>query len=259
MALVYVFPVYWSLITSFKGLIEMMASHPTFFPRAITTEHYRDVLFSSNYFTFMQNSLFVGISSTLLTLVLSVGAAYSLSRLHFVGKGVFSVSILGVYLFPGIRLVIPLFKVIGAIGLYDNPLSVVLTHVILALPFGIWTLRTFFDGVPDELEDAARIDGSSRLQTIVRIYLPLIAPGLATVAIYAFVVSWNDFLFPCILLSSPKVQTIPVGIAGWTSAYSINWGQISAASMMTVVPVILLYAFVGRYFVQGLTAGGVKQ
>ena len=199
------------------------------------------------------------IASTLLTLILSIGAAYSLSRLRFRGKTLFSLGILLVYLFPGVLLIIPLFRVMAKLALYDDIRSVMLVHVILALPFGIWTLCSFFDGVPVELEDAARIDGANRLRVLVQIFMPLVTPGIATVAIFAFVVSWNDYLFPVILLSSPDNQTIPVGIAGWTSAYSINWGQVSAASIMTVVPVVLFFALVGRFFVQGLAAGAVKE
>ena len=256
---VYISPIYWTLITSFKKLPEMMATHPTFFPKNATLQHYKDVFYDSNYTTFMENSLKVGIASTLLTLILSIGAAYSLSRLRFRGKTLFSLGILLVYLFPGVLLIIPLFRVMAKLGLYDDIRSVMLVHVILALPFGIWTLRSFFDGVPVELEDAARIDGANRLRVLVQIFMPLVTPGIATVAIFAFVVSWNDYLFPVILLSSPDNQTIPVGIAGWTSAYSINWGQVSAASMMTVVPVVLFFALVGRFFVQGLAAGAVKE
>ena len=222
-------------------------------------QHYKDVFYDSNYTTFLENSLKVGIASTLLTLILSIGAAYSLSWLRFRGKTLFSLGILLVYLFPGVLLIIPLFRVMAKLALYDDIRSVMLVHVILALPFGIWTLRSFFDGVPVELEDAARIDGANRLRVLVQIFMPLVTPGIATVAIFAFVVSWNDYLFPVILLSSPDNQTIPVGIAGWTSAYSINWGQVSAASIMTVVPVVLFFALVGRFFVQGLAAGAVKE
>ena len=259
LALFYIFPIYWALITSLKTLPEMMASRPTFVPNEFTFAHYQAVIFRSNYFTFLKNSLLIGLFSTVLTLVLSIGAGYAVSRLKFRGKRTFSMSILAVYLFPGILLIIPLFRVMAAVGLYDSIWSVVLIHVLLALPFGIWTLSTFIDAVPLELEDAARIEWASRLRTLGTVYLPLIGPGLATVAIFAFVVSWNDYLFPSILLSSPRVQTVSVGIAGWTSTYAINWGQISAASILTIIPVVFFFALVGRYFVSGLVAGAVKQ
>jgi len=259
LAIFYIFPIYWALITSFKKLQEMMASNPTFFPNEFTLAHYQAVLLRSKYFIFLKNSLLVGIFSTILTLVLSTGAGYAVSRLKFRGKKVYSMALLTVYLFPGILLVIPLFRVMASLGLYDNAWSVVLVHVLLALPFGVWTLSTFFDSVPIELEDAARIDGASRFKTLWMVYLPLIGPGLATVAVFAFVVSWNDFLFPTILLSSPNVQTIPVGIASWTSTYAINWGQVTAASILTIIPVVFFFALMGRYFVHGLVAGAVKQ
>jgi ABC-type glycerol-3-phosphate transport system permease component len=255
----YIFPIYWALITSFKKLPEMMASNPTLFPNEFTLAHYQAVLFKSKYFVFLKNSLFVGGLSTALTLILSAGAGYAVSRLRFYGKGIYSIAILTVYLFPGILLVIPLFRVMASFGLYDKIWSVILVHVLLSLPFSVWTLTTFYNSVPIELEDAARIDGASRIKALWMVYLPLIGPGLATVAIFSFVVSWNDFLFPAILLSSPKVQTIPVGIAGWTSTYAINWGQVTAASILTIIPVVFFFALVGRYFVHGIVAGAVKQ
>lgn len=259
LAIFYIFPIYWAFITSFKKLPEMMASKPTFLPNEYTLAHYQAVLFKSKYFVFLKNSLIVSGLSTTLTLILSTGAGYAVSRLRFQGKGLYSIAILTVYLFPGILLIIPLFRVMAALGLYDNIWSVVLVHVLLSLPFSVWTLTTFIDAVPLELEEAARIDGASRLKTLWTVYLPLIGPGLATVAIFSFVVSWNDFLFPAILLSSPKVQTIPVGIAGWTSTYAINWGQVTAASILTIIPVVFFFALLGRYFVHGLVAGAVKQ
>jgi multiple sugar transport system permease protein len=259
LAMFYIFPIYWALITSFKKLPEMMASRPTFFPEEITLMHYQAVLFKSKYFTFLKNSMLIGLFSTAMTLVLSTSAGYAVSRLHFRGKRIFSMAILTVYLFPGILLIIPLFRIMASLHLYDKIWSVILVHVLLSLPFGIWTLSTFFDAVPIELEEAARIDGASRFRALGTIYLPLIGPGLATVAIFAFVVSWNDFLFPAILLSSPKVQTISVGIAGWTSTYAINWGQVTSASILTIIPVVFFFALVGRYFVHGLVAGAVKQ
>lgn len=259
LAIFYIFPIYWAFITSFKKLPEMMASKPTFFPNEYTLAHYQAVLFQSKYFVFLKNSLLVGVLSTTLTLILSTGAGYAVSRLKFRGKGFYSIAILTVYLFPGILLIIPLFRVMATLGLYDNIWSVVLVHVLLSLPFSVWTLTTFIDAVPHELEEAARIDGASRLKTMLMVYLPLIVPGLATVAIFSFVVSWNDFLFPAILLSSPNVQTIPVGIAGWTSTYAINWGQVTAASILTIIPVVFFFALLGRYFVHGLVAGAVKE
>jgi ABC-type glycerol-3-phosphate transport system permease component len=237
----------------------MMASKPTFLPNEYTLAHYQAVLFKSKYFVFLKNSLLVSGLSTTLTLILSTGAGYAVSRLKFQGKGLYSIAILTVYLFPGILLIIPLFRVMASLGLYDKIWSVVLVHVLLSLPFSVWTLTTFIDAVPLELEEAARIDGASRLKTMWMVYLPLIVPGLATVAIFSFVVSWNDYLFPAILLSSPNVQTIPVGIAGWTSTYAINWGQVTAASILTIIPVVFFFALLGRYFVHGLVAGAVKQ
>ena len=259
LALFYIFPIYWALITSLKTLPEMMASRPTFVPNEFTFAHYQAVIFRSNYFTFLKNSLLIGLFSTVLTLVLSIGAGYAVSRLKFRGKRTFSMSILAVYLFPGILLIIPLFRVMAAVGLYDSIWSVVLIHVLLALPFGIWTLSTFIDAVPLELEDAARIEWASRLRTLGTAYLPLLVPGLATVAMLASVLRWMDSLIPSISLFFPRCVIVLLCIARLTSTYAINWGQISAASILTIIPVVFFFALVGRYFVSGLVAGAVKQ
>lgn len=254
----YLFPVYWTFITSVKTVPEMMSGDPTLIPRTLTPKHYVSVIFNSRYFTWVRNSMVIGVAATLITMLLALGAGYSVSRLRFPGRRLLEMGVLVVYLFPGILLVIPLFQVMSSLGLYDRLSSVILAHVLLGLPFGTWTVRSFIGTIPSELDDAARIDGATRLRTLFSVYLPIIAPGLATVGIFTFVVSWNDYLFPVVLLSSPEVQTISVGIAGWTSAYSINWGQISGAAIMSVIPVVVFYALAGRYFVSGLSAGAVK-
>jgi len=253
----YFFPLYWALITSFKTSLEIMDSRPTFFPQKITFSSYTDIFWRSKFPYYLRSSIVIASIVTIITLVLAITAAYSLSRFNFKGKRLFSNSILLVYLFPGILLVVPIFKMMTKIGLYDTLLSVILVHVVITLPFCIWTLRTFFDQIPPSLEDAARIDGASKLSVLYKLYLPLIGPGLVTSAIFSFVASWNEYIFPLILLSTPEKKTIPVGIAGWASSYTIDWGQITAAVICAIIPVIILIQFIGKYFVAGLT-GGIK-
>lgn len=255
---VYVFPILRTLVTSLKGAAEIMAPVPTFFPRKVTFDHYIYVWKNSNYPYFLKNSMIIASSVSFLTLLLAIGGAFSLSRLDFGGKRLFSASILTVYLFPGILLLVPVFIMMVKIGLYNNFLSVIIVHILFTLPFSVWTLRNFFDKIPPSLEDAARIDGASEMVVLFRIYLPLVTPGLATVAIFSFVVSWNEYMFALVLLSKVKLQVIPAGIAGWTSTYNIDWGLISAASILTVIPVFVFFCFLGRYFVKGLSAGSVK-
>jgi len=253
----YFFPVYWTLITSFKTPLDLMSSRPIFFPQKMTLSSYEDVFLRSKFPYYLRSSIIIASMVTIITLVLATGAAYSLSRLNFRGKRLFSNLILLVYLFPGILLVVPIFKMMTTIGLYDLLPSVILVHVTITLPFCIWTLSTFFDQIPPSLEDAARVDGASKLSVLYKLYLPLVRPGLVTSAIFSFVASWNEYIFPLILLATPEKKTIPVGIAGWAASYTIDWGQITAAVICSIIPVAILIQFIGRYFVAGLS-GAVK-
>lgn len=253
----YFFPVYWTLITSFKTPLDLMSSRPIFFPQKMTLSSYEDVFLRSKFPYYLRSSMIIASMVTIITLILATGAAYSLSRLNFRGKRLFSNLILLVYLFPGILLVVPIFKMMTTIGLYDLLPSVILVHVTITLPFCIWTLSTFFDQIPPSLEDAARVDGASKLSVLYKLYLPLVRPGLVTSAIFSFVASWNEYIFPLILLATPEKKTIPVGIAGWAASYTIDWGQITAAVICSIIPVAILIQFIGRYFVAGLS-GAVK-
>jgi len=253
----YFFPVYWALITSFKTPLDLMSSRPIFFPQKMTLSSYEDVFLRSKFPYYLRSSIIIASMVTIITLILATGAAYSLSRLNFRGKRLFSNLILLVYLFPGILLVVPIFKMMTTIGLYDLLPSVILVHVTITLPFCIWTLSTFFDQIPPSLEDAARVDGASKLSVLYKLYLPLIRPGLVTSAIFSFVASWNEYIFPLILLATPEKKTIPVGIAGWAASYTIDWGQITAAVICSIIPVAILIQFIGRYFVAGLS-GAIK-
>ncbi|MEW6046739.1 MAG: carbohydrate ABC transporter permease [Bacillota bacterium] len=255
---VYAFPLYWTAVTSLKSLPEMTAKPPTLWPKAPLLANYREI-FVATYFTrYAWNSLIVAIGTSLLTVTLAVAAAFSLARFAFVGRRLLGHGILTVYLFPGILLVTPLYVVMMRLGLYDTLWSLILVDVLYSLPFAVWTLRAFIDGVPRELEECARIDGASWMQVLVRVYAPLLKPALATTAIYAFVIAWNEYLFASVLVTGQASQTLPVGLAGWTSSYTINWGQVSAASILSLVPTVLFFTTLGPLFVKGLTQGAVK-
>jgi ABC-type glycerol-3-phosphate transport system permease component len=207
----------------------------------------------------MRNSLIVAGSVSVLTLILASTAAYSLSRFRYPGRKLVSQLILLVYLFPGILLIIPVFGMMTRLGLYNSLIAVIITHVLFTLPFSAWTLKLFFDTISEDLEAAARIDGAGRLTILRVIYLPLAAPGIAAAAIFSFVISWNEYLFASVLVADNELKTLPVGIAGWTSSYAIQWGQITAASVLTVLPGIVFFAFIGRLFIRGLTAGAIRE
>jgi ABC-type glycerol-3-phosphate transport system permease component len=193
-----------------------------------------------------------------IAVVLAVSAGYAFFRLKFAGQGVLYRVILLAYAFPGIVVLVPLYGMMSAAHLIDSPLALVVINVTFAVPFAIWMMRAFLAAVPKEVEEAARLDGASRLGVLIRIVVPLIAPGIASVAIFAFVTSWTEYLFASVLVQSDAHKTIPVGLAGIIGQYQVDWGLMLAGATLTIVPVILLFAFIGRYFVTGLTAGAVK-
>lgn len=254
---VYLFPIYWTASSSLKSVSELMSA-PTAVPSRIVLENYRDVVGGTTFLVFMRNSLIVASGVAAATLLLASTAAYSLSRFRYAGRGLMSQLILLVYLFPGILLVIPAFAMMTRAGLYNSLLAVIVMHVLFTLPFSVWTLKLFFDTVPEELEAAARVDGAGRLTVLRLIYLPLALPGIAAAAIFSFVTSWNEYLFASILVADNELKTLPVGIAGWTSTYAIQWGEVTAASVLTIIPAIVFFAFLGRLFVRGLTAGAIR-
>jgi len=255
---VYLFPGYWTLASSLKSVTDLMGT-PTALPLRPVLENYEDVLSGTTFLIFMRNSLIVAGSVSLLTLVLASTAAYSLSRFRYVGRSLISQLILLVYLFPGILLIIPVFGMMTRLGLYNSLLAVIITHVLFTLPFSVWAIKLFFDTISEDLEAAARIDGAGRLTVLRVIYLPLAAPGIAAAAIFSFVISWNEYLFASVLVADNELKTLPVGIAGWTSTYAIQWGQITAASVLTVLPGIVFFSFIGRLFIRGLTAGAMRE
>jgi len=256
--LLWILPIYWTVVTSFRTNRDIMSGVPVLVPRDFTLEHYRDVLWGSNFFQFLVNSFLVSVGVTVLTLVLAAGGAFALSRLRFPGRYLVSNLILLVYLFPGVLLVIPLFRLMTAIGLYNSRLSLVLVDVLFTLPFCTWTLRVFFDAITPDLEGAALVDGASRLQMLRHIYLPLAAPGVAVSAIFSFVIAWNEYMFASILASDDSVKTVSVGIADWVSSYTIDWGSVTAAAVLTVLPAIVFFSLLGKLFVRGLTMGATK-
>ena len=251
-------PFYWIATGSIKAPQEIIARVPTLIPESLTLLHYAKLIGSSDFPTYLFNSVVVSVGSTVVTVVLSVAAAYAFYRLQFPGRDALFKVILVTYAFPGILVLIPLYGFMSRLGLVDNLLALVVVNVTFAAPFAVWMMRAFFTTIPIEVEEAAIIDGASRLQTIVYVMLPLSTPGVASVAIFAFVVSWTEYLFASVLILSDAHRTIPVGFAGIIGQYQIDWGLLLAGATLATIPVVLLFALIGRYFIQGLTAGAVK-
>ncbi len=251
-------PFWWVFTGSFKLPQEIIARVPTFFPQSFTLDHYVRLISRSAYSTYVANSLIVALTSTIITLALAVPAAYAFFRLEFPGRETLYRIILLAYAFPSIVVLIPLFGMLASIGLIDTLPALVLVNVTFALPFSIWMLRSFFASVPREIEEAAIMDGAGPVTILRRVVIPLIAPGIASVGIFAFISSWTEYVFASVLIISDAKRTVPVGFSGIIGQYQIDWGLLLAGAGLAVLPVIILFAFVGRWFVSGLTEGAVK-
>ncbi|PID58208.1 ABC transporter permease [candidate division KSB3 bacterium] len=251
-------PFYWIFSSSIKAPQEIITRVPTGFPHSFTLQHYDTLLRSSAYPTYLWNSIQVALETMAISVVLSTLAAYGLYRIEFPGRQLIFRIILVTYAFPGVLLLIPLYSVMSTIGLIDRLTALVIVNVTFATPFAVWMLQAFFRTIPSDLEEAARLDGATRLQILLKIIFPLAAPGVASVAVFAFITSWTEYMFASILVNSEISRTLPVGLAGIIGQYQIDWGLLLAGAALTTLPVIIFFAFVGRYFVEGLTSGAVK-
>ncbi len=251
-------PFWWVVTGSFKAPQEIISRSPTFFPHSFTIEHYLRLLARSAYATYVGNSLLVAGASTLLTLLLAVPAAYAFFRLELPGRETLYRVILLAYAFPSIVVLIPLFGMFAKAGLIDTLPALIVINVAFALPFSIWMLRSFFAEVPKEIEEAAIMDGAGPVTVLRRIMMPLIAPGIASVGVFAFITSWTEYVFASVLIISDAKRTVPVGFSGMIGQYQIDWGLLLAGAGLAILPVVILFAFVGRWFVSGLTEGAVK-
>ena len=250
---------FWFVLTgSIKAPAEIISRTPTMVPQSFTLDHYAKLLAASDYPIYMMNSLLVATVSTVMTLLLAIPAGYAFFRMSFRGRETLYRAILLAYAFPSIVILIPLFGIFAKVGLVDSRIALVLVNVAFALPFAIWLLRSFFAGIPAEIEEAARLDGGAPFTVLRRIMIPLVAPGIAAVAVFAFVTAWTEYVFASVMILSDAKRTVPVGFSGIIGQYQIDWGLLLAGASLSILPVVILFAFVGRWFVAGLTEGAVK-
>ncbi len=257
-ALIVLVPVYWIAVSSLKPTRELISPTPTFWPRQFTGRNFATLFQASDFSVYLVNSTVVSLWTVGLVLVLSVLGAYSLSRFRYPGREWFGRLILFTYIFPGMLLLIPMYSIMQQAKLSNTLTGLVVVNVMLSLPFGVWVLKAFMDSIPLELEEVSMVDGASRMQALGYILLPLVLPGLGTVAIYAFITSWAEYMFPLILIVDDSKKTVPLGLAQWMSMYSVEWGAITAGVIVSVLPTLVLFALVGKSFIRGLTQGAVK-
>ena len=255
---VILFPVFWMVSSSLKPGNELFARTLTMLPVNWTLENYRNVWTGTQFPTYFLNSFKVAALSTVLSVVIAMYAAYAVARIDFPGRRLFGLILLVTQMFPHILLVIPLFLLIQRLGLFNTHAALVLAYTAFSLPFAIWLLRGFFEAIPQELEEAAAIDGASQLGTFHKVILPLAGPGLAAVTMFSFLRGWNEFLFALVFMQSHELFTLPIGLASFQEEYTFRWDLIMAGASIITLPVLLLFLLMQRFIVQGLLGGAVK-
>ncbi|MCC7024385.1 MAG: carbohydrate ABC transporter permease [Thermomicrobiales bacterium] len=253
-----VVPFLWILLASFQPNRLLIQPSPRFSLAEMGLSNYENLQQAAQYFTYLRNSAVVALFSTLISLILAVLAAYSVYRLDYRGRQTLLRLLLITYVFPGVLLLIPLYQIFGRLNLIDNLLSLVIVNVTFAAPFCVWLLRGFFGAIPEGIEEAAALDGAGRMRILLTMIVPLTAPGLAATAIYTFILSWTEYMFASAFIIDETRKTLPVGLGAFIAQYYVDWGILAAAAIATAAPVVILFAFVGRYFVRGLTAGSGK-
>lgn len=251
-------PFLWILIASFRPNMELVRNQ-TLIPQNITLENYVSLFAKSAYWKWVINSFIVSIYTVILSLPLIVAGAYSVYRTQFRGRNVLSFFLLSVYIFPTALLVVPIFKIFDGLSLIDSHLGCALMNTAFAVPFGIWLLQAFLRSLPPELEEAAAVDGISKIRTLFQIIIPQAAPGIIAIAMFAFIVSWTEYLFAMTLLLSNDLHTLPIGLTGIVfGQYRVNWGFAAAGAVGSALPVFILFLIVGRWFIRGISAGAIK-
>jgi ABC-type glycerol-3-phosphate transport system permease component len=254
----FIFPILWIIYSSFRGHDAIFSEKFVTPLKDLTIANYVTILSVTDFPLYFLNSFKIALAVTLMSLLFSIIGAYGLSRYRLRGKNIYIMGIFSTQMFPLVLIIIPIYLIIFSIRLLDTTLGVVFGQIILVLPFSVWMLKGYFDNLPEDLDDAALIDGCNLFQTLYRIILPVSAPGIMVAAFYSFVVSWGDYLVISIINQSQRTATIPLILQRLSSALLIRWGQVAAAAVLTIIPTVILFSFVQRFLVEGLTAGAIK-
>lgn len=253
-----ILPVYWQIVTSFKNPQEINKTPPDLFPRSFTLENYRLVFTQYNFGIYLKNSFIVAIITTICTLVVAFPAGYGFARYRFKGRVFFKNFILLVSMFPLIAMVMPLFSTFRRLGLINTYAGIIIPTIVVTLPLAIWTLTAFIRNLSFELEEAAMVDGCNRLGAVIHVVCPLLGPGVFSTGIIAFITAWNEFMFAFLFATRLEKRTIPVGIAMFAGEYTFPWAEMTAASIVAAVPIVIAVIICQKHIVSGLTAGALK-
>lgn len=256
--LISIFPLIVMISTSFKTSQEVYIPPPTFLPRAPTIQNYFDIWTVAPLTTFFRNSLLIGLGSTLIALVLAIPAAYALTRFRFRGRRFYQLFLLGIQMFPPIVIILGIFRVVAGLNMVDSLTTVVLLNAIFSLSFAIWMLEGYFATIPPEIEEAAMMDGNSRLGAMLNMILPLSWPGLVAVTIFGFMNGWNEFLFALTFIRSQDKLPLTIGLFKFVTRFQVQWHQLMAASLLTTIVVVVLFMLVQNQLTRGMVALGEK-
>jgi len=255
----FILPLVWIIYCSFRTQASIFTGKVIVSLHEFTLENYKTILSVTDYPTYFLNSFKIATVVSLLALIFSIAGAYGLSRFKIKGKDAIILGIFSTQMFPQVLLIIPMYLIVFSFQMLDTVIGVVLGQLILVLPFSIWMLKGYFDNIPVDIDDSARIDGCNIFQRLWYIILPIGAPGIMVAGFFSFVVSWGDYLIVSVISQSQRTATATLVIQRLSSALLIRWGQVAAAAVLTIVPTIILFSFVQKRLVEGLTAGAVKE
>ena len=255
---VVIFPFYWMTVTALKSEEQMRSLASMFWPDPVVWDNFRHLLAQTDFVAWFKNSVLVAVASTFLATAIGTIGAYSLARLRFLGRAFMSSAVLITYLVPPSILFIPLYAQIRNLGLADSLAGLIAAYPSFTVPFVTWLLMGYFESIPEELEEAAMIDGATRFGAFARVVLPLAAPGVLAAGLYAFTQAWNEFLYALVFITNVKLRTLPVGLSSFITGDVYGWGFLMAGAVLTTLPVIAAYIYLQKYMVEGLTAGSVK-
>jgi multiple sugar transport system permease protein len=252
------FPFYWTLNTAFKRETDIFSHHLQYFPSPATFHNFINAWNGVGFSVYFKNSMTVSLVAVFFTIILSVLAGYALGRFNFKGKKAMMLTLLCTQFIPHTMMIIPFFIIFKHLGLISNLLSLVIVYTTFQVPFNAVVMKGFVSNVPKELEEAAMVDGCGMLRAILHVVLPVLLPGLIATGAFAFIGCWNEFLFALILINKSSQFTIPVGLNFMVGEYTISYGSLAAGSVIALIPAVLIFAYVQKYLVQGLSAGAVK-
>lgn len=252
------FPIYWCIVTSFKPSAEITSKSITYWPATFTFENYINAWTRSGFAMYFQNSLFIAVFGIIFIVTLSILTGYALARFKFKGKSLFMLILLCTQFIPGAMLITPIFLIFKNLNMLNSLFALVLVNTTFHFPFNSILMSGFVSGIDYTIEEAAQIDGCSRMAAIWHVLLPVLKPGIATIAAYGFISCWNEFLFSFMFISKQNKLTLPVGLKNLVGEFSINYGQLAAGAVIAVIPTLILFSYVQKNLVGGLSSGAVK-